>query len=127
MPEAIWLLSIGLYRIQRWDAMPGIALVSRAENDSEIGLLLMSESGPYCALAYGVVATGWIQVIPNKYGYIEADSEPTRPQAHREDKVRDEIARRLSRVCGNFSEKEFRELVTKMAERQVRDERRQRW
>ena len=91
------------------------------------GLLLMSESGPYRALAYGVVATGWIQVIPNKYAYIEADSEPTRPQDHREDKVRDEIAQRLSRVCGNFSENEFQELVSKMAERQLRDERRQRW
>jgi hypothetical protein len=66
-------------------------------------------------------------VIPNKYAYIEADSEPTPRQANREDKVRDEIARRLSRVCGNFSENEFQELVSKMAERQLRDERRQRW
>lgn len=78
-------------------------------------------------MTYDAVAAGWMKVIPNKYSYIEADSEPTGHQAHREDRVRDEIARRLSRVCGNFSENEFQELVSKMAERQLRDERRQRW
>jgi hypothetical protein len=69
----------------------------------------------------------WIQVKPNKYAYIESDSEPVQHQALREEKVRSEIARRLSCVCGNFSEHEFQELVSKMAERQLLDERRQRW
>jgi hypothetical protein len=87
----------------------------------------MSESGSHCAVTYPVFATVWIQVIPNKYASIEADSEPTRHQVHREDIIRDEIARRLGRVCGNFSQDEFQELVSKMAERQLRDERRQRW
>jgi len=69
----------------------------------------------------------WIQLEPNKYAYIETASEPIQHQALREEKVRSEIARRLSCVCGNFSEREFNELVSKMAERQLLDERRQRW
>jgi hypothetical protein len=127
MPEAIWLLSIGLYRIQRSYAMPIIRAFLASDSDTRIGSLLMSECGPYCAVTYLVSPTAWTQVIPNKYAYIEADSEPVRHQALREDKVRDEIARRLSRVCSNFSEREFQELVSKMAERQLLDERRQRW
>jgi len=59
--------------------------------------------------------------------YVNADTELAEHQALREDKVRDDIARRLSCVCGNFSEREFQELVSMMAERQLRDERRQRW
>jgi hypothetical protein len=85
----------------------------------------MSESGPHCALTYFASATVWIQLKADKYA--PADSETTEHQALREDKIRDEIARRLSCVCGNFSEREFQELVSKMAERQLRDERRQRW
>ena len=107
--------------------MPIIRSFPVSENSTRIGLLLMSESGPHCASTYLVSPTAWTQVIPNKYAYIEADSEPVRHQALREDKVRDEIAQRLSRVCGNFSEHEFQELVSKMAERQLLDERRQRW
>ena len=85
----------------------------------------MSESGPYCAMTYGVSPTVWIQLEADKY--VQADAELTEHQALREDKVRDEIARRLRCVCGNFSEHEFQELVSKMAERQLLDERRLRW
>jgi hypothetical protein len=127
MPVAIWLLCGGLYAIQRWDAMPIIRSSQLSESSTRIGLLLMSGNGLQCAVTYLVSSPAWTQVIPNKYSYIEADSEPVRHQALREDKVRDEIARRLSRVCGNFSEQEFQELVAKMAERQLQDERRQRW
>jgi hypothetical protein len=67
----------------------------------------------------------WIELEPDKYAHT--DTELTDHQAPRETKVRHEIARRLSCVCGNFSEREFEELVRKMAERQLRDERRQRW
>jgi hypothetical protein len=127
MPVAIWLLSIGLYRIPRSDAMPIIRSSVLSENTTRIALLLMSGNGLYCAVTYLISSTWWTQVIPNKYASIEADSQPVRHQALREGKVRDEIARRLSRVCGNFSEQEFQELVSKMAERQLQDERRQRW
>jgi len=47
--------------------------------------------------------------------------------ALREKEVREEIARRLRRVCGNFSEEDFDRLVQKMTERQLRDERRVVW
>ena len=67
----------------------------------------------------------WIQLKADKYA--PPDIDLAEHQALREEKVRDEIARRLSCVCGNFSEHEFQALVTKMAERQLLDERRQRW
>ena len=88
-------------------------------------LLRMSESGPYCAMTYGVSPAVRIQLKADKYAQV--DSELIEHQALREEKVRSEIARRLSCVCGNFSEREFQELVSKMAERQLLDERRQRW
>ena len=94
-------------------------------NDPRNDLLLMSESGPYCAMTYGVSPAVWIQLKADKYAQV--DSELIEHQALREEKVRSEIARRLSCVCGNFSEREFQELVSKMAERQLLDERRQRW
>jgi hypothetical protein len=85
----------------------------------------MSENGPYCALTYGVYPTVWFQLKADKY--TQPDPELIEHQALREEKVRDEIARRLRCVCGNFSAREFQELVSKMAERQLLDERRHRW
>ena len=125
MPEAIWLLSIGLYPIRRWDATLIICGCLLSADNPRSGSFLLSESGPYCAMTYRVSPNVWIQLKAHKY--VQADFEPMAHQALREDKVRDEIARRLSCACGNFSEGEFQELVTKMAERQLLDERRQRW
>jgi hypothetical protein len=51
----------------------------------------------------------------------------TELHALREKQVREEIAKRLRGVCGNFAEEDFDRLVKKMAERQVRDERRLIW
>jgi hypothetical protein len=45
----------------------------------------------------------------------------------REQAVRDEIARRVKRVCSHCSDEEFKELVGKMAEQQVRSERKLSW
>lgn len=87
----------------------------------------MSGNGPHCALTYRGFSPAWIQLKTNKYEYMESNPELGQHQALREEKVRSEIARRLSCVCGNFSEREFQELVSKMAERQLLDERRQRW
>jgi hypothetical protein len=47
--------------------------------------------------------------------------------ALREKQVREEIATRLRHVCGNFSQEDFDRLIKKMAERQLRDERRLVW
>lgn len=58
---------------------------------------------------------------------VYIDSALTELHALREKEVREEIARRLCRVCGNFSQQDFDRLVQKMAERQLRDERRPVW
>lgn len=58
-----------------------------------------------------------------------AFSEPTLDQIHnlREKAVREDIARRLKRVCSNLSDDEFAKLVGLMADRQLRRERRLTW
>jgi hypothetical protein len=58
---------------------------------------------------------------------VYTDSALTELHALREKEVREEIARRLRRVCVDFSEADFEQLVKKMAERQLRDERRLVW
>lgn len=58
---------------------------------------------------------------------VYTDSALTELHALREKEVREEIARRLRRVCGNFSQQDFDRLVQKMAERQLRGERRLVW
>jgi hypothetical protein len=58
---------------------------------------------------------------------VYTDLSVTALHALREKEVREEIARRLRRVCGNFSEEDFERMVQKMAERQLRDERRLLW
>ena len=58
---------------------------------------------------------------------VYVDSALTELHTLRERAVREEIARRLGRVCSNFSDDDFDQLVQKMAERQVRGERRLVW
>jgi hypothetical protein len=58
---------------------------------------------------------------------VHTDSALTELHALRERQVREEIATRLRRVCGDFSQEDFDRLVKKMAERQLRDERRLLW
>ncbi len=58
---------------------------------------------------------------------VYTDSALSELHALRESQVREEIATRLRRVCGNFSQEDFDRLVQKMAERQLRDERRLVW
>jgi hypothetical protein len=65
-----------------------------------------------------------IQLKPEK---VYTDSSLSELHALREKEVREEIATRLRCVCGNLSDDEFDRLVHKMAERQVRDERRLVW
>jgi hypothetical protein len=58
---------------------------------------------------------------------VYTDSALSELHALREKEVREEIATRLRHVCGNLSHDEFDRLVRKMAERQVKDERRLVW
>lgn len=59
--------------------------------------------------------------------HVYSESGMAEVHALREQKVREEIARRLKKVCANFSDDEFEKLVKLMAARQVRCERRQSW
>jgi hypothetical protein len=58
---------------------------------------------------------------------VYTDSSLSRLHALREKEVREDIATRLRCVCGNFSDDDFDRLVQKIAERQLRDERRPVW
>lgn len=51
--------------------------------------------------------------------FIEDD-----PQSERRAAVRGDISRRLRRICPNYSEEEFSELVESMTQRQLEGERR---
>lgn len=46
------------------------------------------------------------------------------PQSERRAALRDEISRRLRRICPDYSDEEFSELVDTMAQRQLEGERR---
>jgi hypothetical protein len=65
------------------------------------------------------------QLEPQKKIYT--DSTLSELHALREKEVREEIATRLRCVCEQLSREDFDRLVAKMAERQVRDERRLLW
>jgi uncharacterized protein YPO0396 len=58
---------------------------------------------------------------------VYTDSVLIERHALREKQLREEIAKRLRKVCGNFSQADFDGLVKKIAEREVRDERRLVW
>jgi hypothetical protein len=58
---------------------------------------------------------------------VYTDSALSALHALREKQVREDIAKRLRGVCVDFSREDFDRLVKKMAERQVRDERRLIW
>jgi len=47
--------------------------------------------------------------------------------SRREQAVREDIARRLGQICSDFSPDEFKKLVSLMAARQVKCERRPTW
>jgi hypothetical protein len=74
-------------------------------------------------MTYDLPATR-LQLEPEQ---VYTDSALSERYALREKEVREEIAARLRCVCGNFSNEDFDRLVQRMAERQVRDERRLVW
>jgi hypothetical protein len=58
---------------------------------------------------------------------VYPDSKLSELHALREKQVREDIAKRLGSVCVDFPREDFDRLVKKMAERQLRDERRLLW
>jgi hypothetical protein len=64
--------------------------------------------------------------VDSEQGFF-ADSAVREVHAVREKAVRDDIARRVRPACSHCSEEEFNELVRKMADQQVRSERKLSW
>jgi len=56
-----------------------------------------------------------------------SSSSLTEVHSRREQAVREDIARRLGYICSDFSPDEFKKLVSLMAARQVKCERRATW
>ena len=85
--------------------------------------VLLSECGPDSAVTYDSLAQRQLE-SPEK---VYTDSRLSELHALRERQVREDIAKRLRSVCVDFSHEDFDRLVKKMAERQLRDERRLLW
>jgi len=81
-------------------------------------------NGPNCAMTYRVFSSGRL-LGSEEYAF----SSQSLAEAHslREKAVREDIARRLGQICSDFPQDEFEKLVSLMAERQVKCERRATW
>ena len=85
-----------------------------------------NESGPDCAVSYYRLFSSGFAVLTSEER-VFSDSGMAEIHSLREKAIREDITRRLRTVCSNFSDDEFEKLVTLMAARQVRCERRQSW
>ena len=56
--------------------------------------------------------------------YFLGDSVETGQEHTRRDRIRDDIARRVRRVCSHLTEADFGGLVEEMTDRQIKGERR---
>ena len=93
-------------------------------SESFLEFVLLSKNGPECALTYRLSAA---QFPLNSEKSTSADSALTALHTVREKAVREDIARRVRPVCSHCTDAEFTELVRKMAEQQVRYERKLAW
>jgi hypothetical protein len=84
------------------------------------------ENGPDCAVSDDrLLHQQWGVLTLDEH--VHSDSRMAEIHSLREKAVREDITRRLRRVCSNFSDDEFEGLVKLMAARQVKCERRQSW
>jgi hypothetical protein len=84
------------------------------------------ERGPNCAVSY-FVSLSKVPPILESDNHAFRDAGLGEVHSLREKAVRDDIARRLSRVCSNFPKEDFEKLIRAMAARQLKCERRQNW
>jgi hypothetical protein len=92
--------------------------------ESPFYFVLLSECGPYSAVTYDSLAR---RVGLESQEKVYTDAALSELHTLREKQVREEITKRLRGVCSNFPQEDFDRLVKKMAERQLRDERRLIW
>jgi hypothetical protein len=77
--------------------------------------------GPDCAGTYNLLLLGGLleQSRPEIF-----ESTSRSPDVSRRGAIRDDIARRIKRVCADLNDQEFTTLVDQMTERQLKGERR---
>jgi hypothetical protein len=88
-------------------------------------MLKTIENGPDCAVTYFAFFSSGRFLGSEEHAF----SNSALADAHslRETAVREDIARRLGHICSDFSADEFEKLVSLMAARQVKCERRSTW
>ena len=84
------------------------------------------EYGPDSAMTYSVILQQRSSLLGSQED-VFSDSGLAEVHSLREQAVREDIARRLSDVCSGFPPQEFEDLVSLMAARQVKCERRLTW
>ena len=87
-------------------------------------------SGPKTTIAAPIVRLRTVSSTAFVLGseqHVFTESGLTQAHSLREKAVREDIARRLGKVCSHFSEDDFERLIAVMAARQVKCERRPTW
>jgi len=82
------------------------------------------QCGPDCAVTYRIFYNGRLL---RSEEHAVSSSSLAEAHSRREQAVREDIARRLGHICSDFSADDFKELVSLMAARQVKCERRATW
>ena len=116
LPVALWLCgAFSRYPIKSVSASAKISFLDNPKN---------IENGPDCAVTYfGFLAA----VALGSEEHAISNSALADAHSLREKTVREDIARRLGHICSDFSADEFEKLVSLMAARQVKCERRSTW
>jgi hypothetical protein len=84
------------------------------------------EYGPDSAVSYFVIFQQRSSLLGSE-DHVFSDSGLAEVHSLREKAVREDIARRLRHACSCFPPEEFEDLVSLMAARQVKGERRSTW
>jgi hypothetical protein len=82
------------------------------------------QCGPNCAVTYFDFYSDWLL---GSEEHAVNSSSLDKVHSLREKAVREDIASRLGHICSDFSPDEFKKLVSLMAARQVKCERRATW
>ena len=117
LPVALWLC--GAFSRYPIESVPASAKIFFRE------MLKNIENGPDCAVTYFAFFSSGRVLRSEEHAF----SESALAEVHslREKAVREDIARRLGHICSDFSADEFEKLISLMAARQVKCERRSTW
>ena len=100
-----------------WGARQGDALGIEVRGR----LSAISQIGPDCAGAYNKSVEG---VVPMQLQKYEQSVNEDAYFKMRRDLIREDIAKRLRKVCSHLSDAEFKKLVDSMVEQKLKGERR---